>query len=244
MQKTKYVLFHKLALCDSLPLQLPAMTLNNIENKRENPVRFLGVIIDENLTWKNHIEVVENKISKIIGVLYRASHLLDFKNLLKIYFSFIHIYISSTNIAWASTFKTKLQGILKKQKHAARITFHANRFDHSRPLLKEMKALNVYQINLIQTLKFMHKTKYGINPRVFLPKFCEIDHQYPTRFSQNSFYYKRSACKTIRFAVTLHGPTIWNNFLSQHEKSIPHLLSFLKQIKFKLLNSNKETEFY
>ena len=80
----------------------------------------------------------------------------------------MHIYISYANIASASTFKTKLQGILKKQKHAARITFHANRFDHSRPLLKEMKALNVYQINLIQTLKSMHKTKCGTNLRIFL----------------------------------------------------------------------------
>ena len=168
----------------------------------------------------------------------------DFKNLLKIYFSFIHIYISYANIAWASKFKTKLQGILKKQKHAERINFHANRFDQLRPLLKENKALNVYQINLIQTLKFMHKTKYGINLRIFLPKFREVDHQYPTRFSRNSFYYKISACKTTSFAVTLRGPIIWNNFLSQQEKSIPHLLSFLKQIKFKLLNSNKETEFY
>ena len=60
-------------MCDSLPLQLPAMTLNNIEIKRENSVKFLGVIIDENLTWKNHIEVEENKISKNIRVLYRAS---------------------------------------------------------------------------------------------------------------------------------------------------------------------------
>ena len=93
---------------------------------------------------ENHIDVVENKISEHIRVLYRASHLLDFKNLLKIYFSFFHIFISYANIAWASTFKTKLQGIPKKQKHAARITFLANRFDHSRPLLKEMKALNVY----------------------------------------------------------------------------------------------------
>ena len=97
-------------MCDSIPLQLPAMTL---EIKTGNSVKYLGVIIDENLTWKNHIEVVENTISKNIGVLYRASHLLDFKNLLKIYFSFIHIYISYANIAWASTFKTKLQGIQK-----------------------------------------------------------------------------------------------------------------------------------
>ena len=162
-QKTKDVLFHKVTMFDSLSLQLPAMTLNNIEIKRKNSAKFLGVMIDENLTWKNHIEVVENKISKNIGVLYRASHVLDLKNL-KIYFSFIHIYISYANIGWGSTFNTKLQGILKKQKHVARITFHENRFDHSKPLLKEMKALNVYQINLIQTLKFMHTTKYGINP--------------------------------------------------------------------------------
>ena len=91
-------------MCDSLPLQLPTMTFNNIEIKRENSIKFLGVIIDENLTWKNHIEVVEDKISKKNGVLYRASHLLDFKNLLKIYSSFI--YISYANITWASTFKT------------------------------------------------------------------------------------------------------------------------------------------
>ena len=170
-------------MCDSLPSQLPTMTFNNIEIKRENSIKFLGVIIDENLTWKNHIEVVENKISKNIGVLYRASHLLDFKNLLKIYFSFIHIYISYANIAWVSTFKTKLQGILKKQKHVARITFHSNRFDHSRPLLKE---INVYQISLIQTLKFRHKTKYGIKKLIFLPIFGEVDHQYLTCFPKSA----------------------------------------------------------
>ena len=73
-RKTNYVLFHKVTMCDSLPLQLPAMTFNNIEIKRENSVKFLVVIIDENLSWKNHIEFVESKISKNIGILYSASH--------------------------------------------------------------------------------------------------------------------------------------------------------------------------
>ena len=100
------------------------------------------------------------------------------------------------------TFTSVLQGLLKKQKHAARTTFHANRLDHARPLLKEIKALNVFQISLIQILKFMHKTKYGKSPRVFLLKFREVDHQHPTRFSQNSFCYKRSPCKTTSFAIT------------------------------------------
>ena len=90
----------------------------------------------------------------------------------------------------------------------------------------------------------MHKTKYGKSPQIFLSKFREVDHQYPTRISQNSFCYKRSACKTTGFAITLRGPTIWNSLLSPHEKSNPHLSSFLKQIELKLLNSNNETEFY
>ena len=97
------------------------------------------------------------------------------------------MYISYANIVWASTFKAKLQEVLKKQNHATRITFHANRFDHLRPLLNKMEVLNFYQINLIQTIKLMHKLKYEINPRVFIPNFCETGHQHPTKFSQNSF---------------------------------------------------------
>ena len=101
-----------------------------------------------------------------------------------------------------------------------------------------MKALKVFQLNIIQTLKFIHRTKYAINPQIFLHTFREEDHQYPTRFFQNSFYYKKSACKITSFVITLCGPTIWNSFLSQHERSIPHLLLLLKQNKFKLLNSD------
>ena len=83
-------------------------------------------------------------------------------------------------------------------------------------IIESDESFNVYQIDLLQTLKFMHKTKYGINPRIFIPKFREVNHQYPTRFSQKSIYHKRSACKTTSFAITLLGPTIWNSFLSQH----------------------------
>ena len=89
----------------------------------------------------------------------------------------------------------------------------ANRFDYLRPLLKEMKALNVYQASIFQTLKFMHETKYGINPRFSTHQYCEADHQYLTRISQNGFYYKKSAWKITSFIITLCGPTVWNNYL-------------------------------
>ena len=60
---------------------------------------------------------------------------------------------------------------------------NTNRFDYLRPLLKEMKALNVYQVNIFQPLKFMYETKYGINPRIFIHQYREVDHKYLRRFS-------------------------------------------------------------
>ena len=77
--KTKYLFFHKQSVRDGIPLRLPTITFNSIEIKRESSVKFLGVITDENITWNKHIELVENKISKNIGILYRASHYLDKK---------------------------------------------------------------------------------------------------------------------------------------------------------------------
>ena len=55
-------------------------------------IKFLGIIIDENLTWTNHISTIENKISKNIGILYKAKFLLNQTCLKHIYFAFIHSY--------------------------------------------------------------------------------------------------------------------------------------------------------
>ena len=76
---------------------------------------------DENLTWKTHVELVENKISKNVGILSKASRYLNSKSLRSIYFALVHPYVNYANIAWASTNKTYLNRILGKQKQVARI---------------------------------------------------------------------------------------------------------------------------
>ena len=79
--KTKYVLFHKAKSKDNLPLVLPDLFINDVKIKKENSLKFLGVVTDENVTWKTHVELVENKISKSIGILYKASRSLNSKSL-------------------------------------------------------------------------------------------------------------------------------------------------------------------
>ena len=109
VEKRKYMLFHKCIDQENIPLKLPLLQLNNNIIERENSLKFLGVILDEHLTWKKHIQVIENKVSKNVGVLYKASKLINSKCLRSIYFSFIHSYINYANIAWASTNKTNLK---------------------------------------------------------------------------------------------------------------------------------------
>ena len=45
--------------------------MDNIAIERENVTKFFGVLIDENLSWKQHINDVSTKISKIIDILYK-----------------------------------------------------------------------------------------------------------------------------------------------------------------------------
>ena len=68
---------------------------------------FSGILLDENMTCKNHESCVENKISKKLGILYKARWLLQKKCIKQLYFSFVHSYLNCGNIAWASTNKTK-----------------------------------------------------------------------------------------------------------------------------------------
>ena len=70
--KTKYTFFHKAREKDNIPLKLPSLFINDREIKRITSIKYLGVLIDEHLTWKEHITVIENKISKNLGLLDRA----------------------------------------------------------------------------------------------------------------------------------------------------------------------------
>ena len=62
--KTKYSLFYSFAYNDCIPLLLPKLKICNLNIKRETTMKFLGVLFDENLTWKVHIRCIESKVSK------------------------------------------------------------------------------------------------------------------------------------------------------------------------------------
>ena len=115
-------------------------------------MKFLEVLPDENLCWKEQLKYIESKIAKNIGLLHRAKPYIDKHSLLSLYHSYIHSYINYGNIAWGSTTRT-----YSLQKHAIRIVYSKDRLSHTTELFNECKVLNVFQVNIWKNLVFMHQ---------------------------------------------------------------------------------------
>ena len=177
VSKTKYSFFHKSSKRDDIPLLLPKLNINNSEIERTECLKFLGVLLDENLCWKEHIKYIESKIAKNIGLLYKAKPYIDKDSLLSLYHSQIHSYISYGNIAWGSITRTNLKKIYSQQKHAIRIVYSKDRLPHTRELFKECKVLNEYQVNIWKNLVFMHQINSNTVPTIFLNRFKKSTHK-------------------------------------------------------------------
>ena len=61
IKNTIYLFFHKR---NKKPLLLPKLKIKNCETKRTESIKFLGVLLDETLTWKLNIKYIEKKIAK------------------------------------------------------------------------------------------------------------------------------------------------------------------------------------
>ena len=124
IDKTNFVLFHPCRANENLSLKLPLISVDGFEMKQVSSAKFLGVPIDENITWEQQITLTQNKISGNLDVLFKTKNVLDFKTLLKFCYCFIDTYLIYANIAWTSTNKTKLKKLYNKQKDALIIIFN------------------------------------------------------------------------------------------------------------------------
>ena len=60
IKKTKYSFFHKPRQKENIPLLLRKLIINNYEIQQTESIKFWGVLLDENLSWKKHIKYNEN----------------------------------------------------------------------------------------------------------------------------------------------------------------------------------------
>ena len=220
------------------------MYYNNQEIKRASYTKFLGVLLDENLSWKEHPKYTENKIAKSIGLMYKAKPFLDKTSLLSLYFSYIHSYVNYANLVWGSTCRTNLKKIHSQQKHALRIVHNKDKYYHTKELFKNCNVLNVYKLNLLNTSVFMHKIRTGSGPSSFGKTFEMPSHPYPTRFSSTSYKKPKIKFRKSRFRISIRGPTIWNDFVANTTKELESSSLFKSKVKAKLLDFENEMTFF
>ena len=82
----------------------------------EDHVKYLGVLLDSNLSWKFQINNVALKISRTVGVVARLRHFVPRTTLLNIYQSLILPHLTYGLAAWGQAAKTHFKKILVLQK--------------------------------------------------------------------------------------------------------------------------------
>ena len=92
---------------------------NNMDCVKETV--FLGVILDEHLSWKPHILSVSRKISKSIGIIYKSSFCLPKTSLHCLYYSLVYPYLIYCVSVWGSTYQSNLK-TLYRPAYIARVT--------------------------------------------------------------------------------------------------------------------------
>ena len=233
VDKTHYIIFrpHQKKFTKNEEVQINGNKISEV-----NSTKFLGVIIDRNLSWKYYIEHICSKAAKNIGILRKTRNILDMDTMVTLYYSFIYPYLNYCIHVWGSAVKTHIDKIFRLQKRVVRIIHGVHPRTHSKPLFKNLGILNVKQLFSYNVGLFMYKHSHHWLSSIFdmFTKNSDI-HQYYTRQSEllhipifNTEIGKRS----FRAQAT----TIWNHIYTNVESLDIKIGTFKKHLKIFLLN--------
>ena len=231
--KTNFIIFrgYKKPLNHNVTL---LMNKKAIEQKTH--VKYLGVMIDEHLNWKEHISNVTKKISRSIGIICKLRSCLNVFLRKTLYYSLVYSHLNFGIHVWGSACKSDLDKILVLQKKAVR-AMTGNRWYQthgnpgplvsSDPLFKNLGILKIEDIYKLNLGKFTLQCISHLTPPLFWRWFT-INNNTSTRsnteISQNDFFdtgtpiqhltlYRRSYKKDSYGAkmVQVLGPILWND---------------------------------
>ena len=142
LKKTNYMIITN-------KLYKPNINIANIQYKSH--IKYLGVYLDDKLNWSPHIQHVNNKLAKNIGILRILRNYFSLKMLRQIYYSLVFPYINYALLSWGNTYKTRLTKIITKQNMAIRNIFFANTRETAAPYYNILGVLKVQDIFKFKT---------------------------------------------------------------------------------------------
>ena len=212
-----------------------SISIHGITMEEKVTTKFLGVEIDNKLTWKDHIQFIASKVSKTISLLRRLRHTFPKRILRMIYMSLIYSYLNYCIIIWGSAYNNALDPLYILQKKAVRLINNSHYLDHTLPIFNSLKLLTLRQIFELNCLNFIYKcTKTDQFPEFKRKLLNNLNAQnYNTRGANllRTPFVRLDICKRSYF---YKGITLWNKLdkTTQNSKSIK---IFKKNIKYQLL---------
>ena len=235
--KTFYQVFSSLSSVDDLNI-----AANQTQLKRTKTVKYLGVLVDEDLKFKSHIDKVSAIVSRNVGIISRARHLFDRKQLILLYNALILPYFTYCLVIWGSNYETSLQPVILLQKRAIRLIAGAGRITHTGPLFREFKLLKIVDLLKYQLILILHDFLYGRLPHSLARRFNTYE---PVRNIRENVHF----CEVIYtdngeripnyrhknyllFTLFSQAPRIWNRTIASlipdiHD--IPSSISLFKK---------------
>ena len=130
--------------------------LDKTNLKRVDKTKFLGVTIDKNFSWKNHIDCITKTISRNIGMIDKLKFATPERILRTLYCTLVLPYINYGIPIWGKACKTYLEKIHKLQKWAVRLLSNSYYHSHSAPLFQKHDILDVYVSYKLELGVFMY----------------------------------------------------------------------------------------
>ena len=218
-------------------------TYANLEMK--DYVKYLGLMIDSNLSWKYHIESICHKISKSIGIIAKIRHYVPRRVLLSVYNSLIVPYLTYGICGWGNCALTFQRKIVTLQKRALRLIYFSKSKEHAVPFFLKSNCLPLSSIFFRDCSYLLYDINRQIAPVSILNQFVKTSqiHNYRTRsVSSDSFYVKFSRTDKMYAFFTRIGAQIWNSI--PYSIKILKRSSFRKKIKELLLNFLRSEDDY
>ena len=227
--------------------------INGQKIKKTDKVRYLGIVIDENLDWNEHIEYLQQKLNSCIITIKRIKKFIPKNQYLKLYFSLFLSHLTYGISAWGSSSSCKLNKIFSIQKRCIRLLFgkafnfdHAEYYqtcarsrtfeenmapknyvlEHTKPLFTEYQLLTVHNLYKLFTFNEIFKIqKYHcpISLSNLLHKNCDLARQNRNNFLALPKFLNKKSQNQFLF----NGIKIWNRY-NQKVLNNPNLNKKLK----------------
>ena len=166
--KTKAMIFH----APQKKVTEPDIFIDDIRISYVSEFNFLGILIDKNLKWKSHINMVSKKVSKAVGIMARLRNFIPKSAMLHIYNSLVLSYLNYGLIVWSGQSKH----LAKLQKRAVRLVNNAKYNSHTSILFKNDNILYIKDMCALHDYAFCYKVYHKLTPQYFINKFLFSSH--------------------------------------------------------------------